>query len=112
MHRPNLRRRSERAKAGKVVKKRTVKRSKQLVDEFVDEGVPAAKPSLEDTEEVILQKVSGKGKEKRRTPVPSEPVGHEESSSLYAELGLSGSDTESDEEMPSVVRSGAQDEGQ
>ncbi|GJR86727.1 hypothetical protein Tco_0210738 [Tanacetum coccineum] len=49
---------------------------------------------------------------KRHTPVPSEPAGHEESSSLYAELGLSGSDTESDEEMPSVVRSGAQDEGQ
>ncbi|GJT97287.1 hypothetical protein Tco_1092805 [Tanacetum coccineum] len=127
-------------KAGKVVKKRTVKSSKQLVDEFVDEGVPTAKPSLEDTEEAILQKVLGKGKEKvgeeqvaqvllhlqttkkkspteqyifqRHTPVPSEPAGHEESSSLYAELGLYGSDTESDEEMPSVVRSGAQDEGQ
>ncbi|GJZ14042.1 hypothetical protein Tco_0549272, partial [Tanacetum coccineum] len=28
---------------------------------------------------------------------------HEKSSSLYAELGLSGSDTESDEEMPSVA---------
>ncbi|GKB52441.1 hypothetical protein Tco_0903194 [Tanacetum coccineum] len=127
--------------------------------------VPAAKPSLEDTEEAILQKVleesltdayptrrgplppvvfrepdtgklqplpevPGKGKEKvgeeqaaqvllhlqttkkkspteqyifqRHTPVPSEPAGHEESSSLYAELGLYGSDTESDEEMPSV----------
>ncbi|GJW34417.1 hypothetical protein Tco_0054449, partial [Tanacetum coccineum] len=48
----------------------------------------------------------------RHTPVPSEPAGHEESSSLYAELGLYGSDTESDEEMPSVVRSGAQDKGQ
>ncbi|GJZ44736.1 hypothetical protein Tco_0592332 [Tanacetum coccineum] len=166
---------AKRAKAGKVVKKRTVKRSKQLVDEFIDEGVPAAKPRLEDTEEAILQKVleesltdayptqrgplppvvfrepdtgklqplpevPGKGKEKvgeeqaaqvllhlqttkkkspteqyifqRHTPVPSEPAGHEESSSLYAELGLYGSDTESDEEMPSVVRSGAQDEGQ
>ncbi|GJZ94414.1 hypothetical protein Tco_0666617 [Tanacetum coccineum] len=166
---------AKRAKAGKVVKKRTVKSSKQLVDEFVDEGVPAAKPRLEDTEEAILQKVleesltdayptqrgplppvvfretdtgklqplpevPGKGKEKvgeeqaaqvllhlqtpkkkspaeqyifqRRTPVPSEPAGHKESSSLYAELGLSGSDTESDEEMPSVARSGAQDEGQ
>ncbi|GJU73085.1 retrovirus-related pol polyprotein from transposon TNT 1-94 [Tanacetum coccineum] len=166
---------AKRAKAGKVVKKRTVKSSKQLVDEFVDEGVPAAKPSLEDTEEAILQKVleesltdayptprgplppvvfrepdtgklqplpevPRKGKEKigeeqaaqvllhlqttkkksptkqyifqRHTPVPSEPAGHEESSSLYAELGLSGSDTESDEEMPLVVRIGAQDEGQ
>ncbi|GKD76893.1 hypothetical protein Tco_1339514, partial [Tanacetum coccineum] len=163
------------AKAGKVVKKRTVKSSKQLVDEFVDEGVPAAKPSLEDTEEAILQKVleesltdayptqrgplplvvfretdtgkfqplpevPGKGKEKvgeeqaaqvllnlqtpkkkssaeqyifqRRSHVPTETAGREDSTSLYAELGLFGSDTESDEEMPSVIRSGAQDEGQ
>ncbi|GJV39439.1 hypothetical protein Tco_1417879 [Tanacetum coccineum] len=79
-------------KAGKVVKKRTIKSSKQLVDEFIDKGVPAAKPGLEYTEEAILQKnplpeVPGKGKEKVVT-------------------------TESDEEMPSVVRSGAQDEGQ
>ncbi|GKC74945.1 hypothetical protein Tco_1125719 [Tanacetum coccineum] len=48
---------AKRAKAGIVVKKRTVKSSKQLVDEFVDEGVPAAKPRLEDTKEAILQKV-------------------------------------------------------
>ncbi|GJU23548.1 hypothetical protein Tco_1156890 [Tanacetum coccineum] len=111
------------------------------------EGVPAAKPSLEDTEEAILQKVleesltdayptqrgplppvvfretdtgkfqplpevPGKGKEKRRSHIPTETAGREDSTSLYAELGLYGSDTESDEEMPSVVRSGAQDEGQ
>ncbi|GJU11678.1 hypothetical protein Tco_1134074 [Tanacetum coccineum] len=164
----------KRAKAGKVAKKRSVKSSKQLIDEFIDEGVPTAKPSLEDTEEAILQKVleesltdayptqrgplppvviretdagkvqplpevPGKGKEKvgeeqaaqvllhlqttkkkspteqyifqRHTPVPHESAG-QESSSLYAERGLSGSDTESDEEMPSVIRSGAQDEGQ
>ncbi|GKB58217.1 hypothetical protein Tco_0914403 [Tanacetum coccineum] len=166
---------AKRAKAGKVVKKRTVKSSKQLVDEFVDEGVPAAKPSLKDTEGAILQKVleesltdayptqrgplppvvfretntgkfqplpevPGKGKEKvgeeqaaqillnlqtpkkkssaeqyifqRRSHVPTETTGREDSTSLYAKLGLYGSDTESDEEMPSVVRSGAQDEGQ
>ncbi|GKE37891.1 hypothetical protein Tco_1461296, partial [Tanacetum coccineum] len=48
---------AKQAKAGKVVKKRTTKSSKQLVDEFIDEGVPTAKPSLEDTEEAILQKV-------------------------------------------------------
>ncbi|GKG36506.1 hypothetical protein Tco_0444184, partial [Tanacetum coccineum] len=42
----------------------------------------------------------------RYTPVPSEPAGHEESSAFYVELGLSGSDMEFDEEMPSVVRSG------
>ncbi|GJZ04316.1 retrovirus-related pol polyprotein from transposon TNT 1-94 [Tanacetum coccineum] len=48
----------------------------------------------------------------RRTPTPTEHSGYEEYSSLYAELGLSDSDTESDEEMPPVVTSGAQDEGQ
>ncbi|GKF43821.1 hypothetical protein Tco_0130373, partial [Tanacetum coccineum] len=166
---------SKRAKAGKVTKKRNVKGLKQLVDEFVDEGVPAAKPSLEDTEEAILQKVlqesltdayptqrgplppvvfrepntgklqplpevPGKGKEKvgeeqaaqvllnlqtpkkkssaeqyifqSRSQLPTVTASREESSSLYAELGLSGSDTESDEGMPSVGRSGTQDEGQ
>ncbi|GKE91781.1 hypothetical protein Tco_1572876, partial [Tanacetum coccineum] len=51
---------AKRAKAGKVVKKRTVKSSKQLVDEFIDEGIsadegiPAATPRFEDTEEEIL----------------------------------------------------------
>ncbi|GKG40913.1 hypothetical protein Tco_0470125, partial [Tanacetum coccineum] len=47
---------AKRAKAGIVVKKRTVKSSKQLVYEFIDEGVLAAKPSREDTYEAILQK--------------------------------------------------------
>ncbi|GJR10977.1 hypothetical protein Tco_0793629 [Tanacetum coccineum] len=158
-----------------TLSKTKAKNSKQLVDEFVDEGFPAAKPSLEDTEEAILQKVleesltdayptqtgplppvvlrepdtgkfqpllevPGKGKEKvgeeqvaqvllnlqtlkkkssaeqyifqRRSHVPTETAGREDSTSLYTELGLYGSDTESDEEMPLVVRSGAQDEGQ
>ncbi|GJY99770.1 hypothetical protein Tco_0517200, partial [Tanacetum coccineum] len=122
---------------GKVVKKRTVKSSKQLVDEFVDEGVPAAKPSLEDTEEAILQKKCQEGEREsrrgysgpsfstfklrkeessaeqyifqRRSHIPTETAGREDSTSLYAELGLYGSDTESDEEMPSVVCSGNQD---
>ncbi|GKB27315.1 hypothetical protein Tco_0866716 [Tanacetum coccineum] len=133
---------AKRAKAGKVGKKRTVKSSKQLVDEFVDEGVPTAKPSLEDTEEAILQKVlqesltyayptqrgplllsihgnldTGKFQTttetlkkkspteqyifQRRSHFPTETTGREDSTSLYAELGLSGSDTEFDEEMPS-----------
>ncbi|GJV63619.1 hypothetical protein Tco_1474447 [Tanacetum coccineum] len=115
---------AKRAKAGKVTKKRSVKSSKQLVDEFIDEGVPTAKPGLEDTEEAILQKVleesltdayptqRGPLPPVRRSQLPTVTAGREESSSLYAELGLSGSDTESDEEMPSVGRSGTQDEGQ
>ncbi|GJS86942.1 hypothetical protein Tco_0769578 [Tanacetum coccineum] len=165
---------AKRAKAGKVAKKRTLKRSQQLVDEFVDEGIPLTEPrfgDLEaDTQRAIeeslkdahgaprgplppvvfretdtgkfqpLPEVEGKGKEKvsaeqaarvllnlqtpkkkspteqyifqRRTSAPTEPSGHDESSSLYAELGLTESDTESDEEVPPVVKSGAPDEGQ
>ncbi|GKF79697.1 hypothetical protein Tco_0235265, partial [Tanacetum coccineum] len=48
----------------------------------------------------------------RRTSAPTEPSGHDESSSLYAELGLTESDIESNEEVPPVVKSGAPDEGQ
>ncbi|GJU85686.1 hypothetical protein Tco_1293232 [Tanacetum coccineum] len=134
---------AKRAKAGKVAKKRTLKRSQQLVNEFVDEGIPLTEPGFGDlevdTQRAIeeslkyvhgahrgplppvvfreidigkyqpLPEVEGKGKEK---VAPTEPSGHDESSSLYAELGLTESDTESDKEVPPVVKSGALDEGQ
>ncbi|GJX37714.1 retrovirus-related pol polyprotein from transposon TNT 1-94 [Tanacetum coccineum] len=48
----------------------------------------------------------------RRSHVPTETSGREDSTSLYAELGLSGSDTDSDEATPPVIRSRTQDEGQ
>ncbi|GJY35381.1 hypothetical protein Tco_0420759 [Tanacetum coccineum] len=48
----------------------------------------------------------------RRTSAPTEPSGHDKSSSMYVELGLTESDTELDEEVPPVVKSGAPDEGQ
>ncbi|GKE64078.1 hypothetical protein Tco_1518239, partial [Tanacetum coccineum] len=48
----------------------------------------------------------------RRTSALTEPSGHDESSSLYVEVGLTESDTKSDEEIPPVVKSGDQDEGQ
>ncbi|GJS90610.1 retrovirus-related pol polyprotein from transposon TNT 1-94 [Tanacetum coccineum] len=47
----------------------------------------------------------------RRTSTPTESSGHDESSSLYAELGLTVSETESDEEVPGIVAR-VQDEGQ
>ncbi|GJU39934.1 retrovirus-related pol polyprotein from transposon TNT 1-94 [Tanacetum coccineum] len=47
----------------------------------------------------------------RRSSAPTEPSGHDESSSLYAELGLTDSETESDEEMPGTD-AGDQDKGQ
>ncbi|GJU01778.1 hypothetical protein Tco_1112116 [Tanacetum coccineum] len=48
----------------------------------------------------------------RRTSAPTEPSGHDESSSLYAELSLTESDTKSDKEVPPVVKSGAPYKGQ
>ncbi|GKF90696.1 hypothetical protein Tco_0274397, partial [Tanacetum coccineum] len=41
---------AKRAKAGKVVKNRTLKSSQQLVDEFVDEGIPLTEPGFGDLE--------------------------------------------------------------
>ncbi|GKC14101.1 retrovirus-related pol polyprotein from transposon TNT 1-94 [Tanacetum coccineum] len=56
--------------------------------------------------------VQGKGKEKvRRTPTPTESSRHAESPSLDAELALTDSETESDEEAPEI-HAGDQDEGQ
>ncbi|GKB45907.1 hypothetical protein Tco_0896660 [Tanacetum coccineum] len=146
---------AKRLKAGKVVKKRTLKSSQQLVDEFVDEGVPADEPRFEDEEADIMQKVmeeslkdaypaprgplppvvirepeprkfqplpevQGKGKEKvskeqaaqRRTPATAKPYGLVETSSLYAELGLTVSEMDSDEEVSPETNAEAQEEVQ
>ncbi|GJX54629.1 hypothetical protein Tco_0282998 [Tanacetum coccineum] len=128
------------SKAGTVSKKRKLHSTLQLVDEFVDEGVPADEPRFGDEEADMrkameeslkdayvaprgplppvvirepepgkyepLPEVQGKGKEKvseeqdaqRRTPAPTVPSSHKESSSLYVELGLTDSETESDNE--------------
>ncbi|GJR67249.1 hypothetical protein Tco_0013314 [Tanacetum coccineum] len=47
---------------------------------------------------------------RRRSSTPTEPLGHDESSSLYAELGMTNSETKSDEEVPGIDV-GDQDEG-
>ncbi|GJZ27209.1 hypothetical protein Tco_0571462 [Tanacetum coccineum] len=47
----------------------------------------------------------------RRTSTQTEPTGDDESSSLYAKLGLTDSETDSDEEVPRIVAR-VQDEGQ
>ncbi|GKA05676.1 hypothetical protein Tco_0684796 [Tanacetum coccineum] len=125
---------AKRAKAGKVAKKRTLKRSQQLVDE----GIPLTEPGFgdleADTQRAIeeslkdahgahrsphphvvfretdtgkyqpLSEVEGKGKEK---------VSDEQAARVLLNLqSLTESDTESDEEVPPVVKSGAPDEGQ
>ncbi|GJU45245.1 retrovirus-related pol polyprotein from transposon TNT 1-94 [Tanacetum coccineum] len=163
---------AKQSKAGKVAKKQKPKSPLQLIDEYVDEGVPENEPRLDD-EEANLQKemeeslkdvhaahqgplppvvirepesgkfqplseVQGKGKEKvseeqaahvllnlqtpkkkspanqyifqRRSSVPTEPSGHDESSSLYAKLNLTDNKMEYDEEVPGI-NTGDQDKG-
>ncbi|GJY18022.1 hypothetical protein Tco_0389513 [Tanacetum coccineum] len=94
---------AKRSKAGKVVKKRTLKSSQQLVDAFVDKGVLADEPRFEDEEADIIQK--GKGKEKvgkeqaaqvllnLQTPKKKNPAEHEiESDNEASRKGQVGSD--------------------
>nr|GFA46148.1 E-beta-farnesene synthase [Tanacetum cinerariifolium] len=106
------------------------------VDESVDKGIPEKEARFDDDEADIQR---GKGKEKvtdeqvaldlltlqtpkkkspadqfifqRRTSTPTKSSGHDESSSLYAKLGLTDSEVESDEDF-SGIDVGVQDEGQ
>ncbi|GKD38123.1 hypothetical protein Tco_1258330, partial [Tanacetum coccineum] len=109
------------AKAGKVVKKRIVKSSKQMVDEFVDEGVPAAKPSLEDTEEAILQKVLEESLTDayptRKGPLPPVVFRETDTGKLQPlpEVPRKGKEKVGEEQGKrerEMFRGGAQDEGQ
>nr|GEV99840.1 hypothetical protein [Tanacetum cinerariifolium] len=121
-------------KPGLVTKRRKPTISLSLVDEFIDEeadmqraveeslksvhGIPQGPLLLVVIKEPDsgkfqpLTKVQGKGKDKRRTLASTEPSGHAESPSIYAKLGLTDSDSKSDEEMPPMVKVGDQDEGQ
>ncbi|GJX90280.1 hypothetical protein Tco_0343606 [Tanacetum coccineum] len=125
---------AKRSKAGRVSKKRTL----QLRDEFIDEGVLATEPRVDD-EEASVQKVLEESMKdaypahrgplppvvfrvpdfgklqplpERRTPAKAEPSSPVESSSLYAELGLTDSGTESDEEVSPEMSAQGQEEGQ
>ncbi|GJR19246.1 hypothetical protein Tco_0967773 [Tanacetum coccineum] len=115
---------AKRLKVGKVVKKRTLKSSHQLVDKFVDEGVLTDEPRFEDEEADIMQKVMEESLKDaypapqgllpplRRTPTIAEPSGLVETSLLYAELGLTVSETDSDKEVSPKTNAEAQEEGQ
>ncbi|GJU63470.1 hypothetical protein Tco_1245305 [Tanacetum coccineum] len=136
---------AKRSKAGRVSKKRML----QLRDEFIDKGVPATEPRVDDEEAIVepdsgklqpLLEVQGKGKEKvgeeqaaqvllnlqtskkrnpaeqfifqRCTPTIAESSGLVESSSLYAELGLTDSRTKSDKEVSPEMNAQGREEGQ
>nr|GEX92759.1 hypothetical protein [Tanacetum cinerariifolium] len=59
-----------------------------------------------------LLEVQGKDKEKRRTPASTKPSGHAESLSIYAELGLTDSASEFNEEVPPVAGSDPDDDAE
>ncbi|GJU23987.1 hypothetical protein Tco_1162608 [Tanacetum coccineum] len=124
----------------KVAKYQRFLAREELRDEFIDEGVPATEPRVDD-EEAIVQKVleerqgQRKGREEQavqvllnlqtpkkknpaeqfifqmRTPATAEPSGLVESSSLYAELGLTDNGTESEEEVSPEMNAQGQEEG-
>nr|GEV06735.1 hypothetical protein [Tanacetum cinerariifolium] len=100
---------NKKSKPGLVTKRRKPTSSLRSVDGSVDEVV-IREPDFGKFQP--LPEVQGKGKEKRRTPVSIEPSGHSESPLIYEALGLTDSDSESDEEVPPMVEVEAQDKGQ
>ncbi|GKB12447.1 hypothetical protein Tco_0846370 [Tanacetum coccineum] len=89
------------------------------IEEILKEGKGKEKVRVEQVAQVLLNLQTPKKKSpadqyifQRRTSTQTEPSGHDESSLLYAELGLTDSETESDQEVLPVIQSGAQDEGQ
>ncbi|GJV15549.1 hypothetical protein Tco_1360872 [Tanacetum coccineum] len=89
----------KRSKAGKGKGKEKVS-DEQVALDLLTLQTPKKKSP---TEQYIFQ---------RRTPTTTKPSGHAESPSLYAELGLINSETESDEEVSPEINAGTQDEGQ
>ncbi|GKF64013.1 retrovirus-related pol polyprotein from transposon TNT 1-94, partial [Tanacetum coccineum] len=120
---------AKRSKAGKVTKKRMPKSPLKLVDEPSDEGVLVEEPAYNEEEANLQRALELSLKDQgERTQGPARPVvirepdsgriqplpdvqGKGKSPSLDAELALTDSETESDNEVPKI-NSGDQDEGQ
>ncbi|GKD66751.1 retrovirus-related pol polyprotein from transposon TNT 1-94 [Tanacetum coccineum] len=139
---------AKRSKGGLVTKKRKPKSPLKLVDEPSDEGVPVEEPAYNEEDEnlqralelslmeqgaqtqgpahpmVIREHESGRIQPlpEKRPPMPTESSAHAESPSIDAELNLTDSETESDEEASKInagnqegqagPNPGEQDEGQ
>ncbi|GKB56006.1 hypothetical protein Tco_0912192 [Tanacetum coccineum] len=78
--------------------KKDQSKKRKLVKESSEAPSPAKRPKADSkeknpTDQLIFQ---------RRTSTPTESFGHDESSSLYAELGLTDSESESDEELSGI----------
>nr|GEV75609.1 hypothetical protein [Tanacetum cinerariifolium] len=101
------------AKPGLVSKRRKPISSLRSVDESVAKGIPEKEPRVDDEEADTPRKKSPADQFifQRRTFTPTGSSGHDESSSLYVELGLTNREVESDEDVPGID-AGVLDEGQ
>ncbi|GKF60298.1 hypothetical protein Tco_0177084, partial [Tanacetum coccineum] len=95
----------------------TINHNKSMVEEVMSSKKDFKQKENKYLEEfldmkALKEKVEDKLYKQDHTPVPTEPSGHEESSSLYAELGLTDSETESDDDVSPEINPEAQDEGQ
>nr|GEX00749.1 hypothetical protein [Tanacetum cinerariifolium] len=92
------------------------KKKRKLVQETPDEPSLAKRSKVDEEPDSgrfqLLPEVQGKGKEKRRTPMLAEASGPAESPSLDAELALTDSETESDDEGEAGPNPSIQDEGE
>nr|GEW44572.1 Gag-Pol polyprotein [Tanacetum cinerariifolium] len=119
---------AKRSKPGLLTKRRKSTSSLRSVDESVDEGIPEKEPRFDDEEADIQRAVEESLKSvhdaprgpfpptlknvspaeqylfQRCTPASTEPSGHVESPSIYVTLGLTDSDSKSNEEVPHVVK--------
>nr|GEZ26424.1 monodehydroascorbate reductase [Tanacetum cinerariifolium] len=109
---------ARKSRPGLVSKRRKPIRSLKWVDEFVAEGIPEKEPRVDDEEADVQRELEESLKsiynaprgsllpvvirEPERTSTPTGSSGHDESSSLYAELGLTDSEVESDEDVPGI----------
>nr|GEU94012.1 hypothetical protein [Tanacetum cinerariifolium] len=81
---------ARKSRPGFVTKRRKPASSLRSVDETVAEGIPEKEPRVDDEEADV------------RTSTPTGSSIHDESSSLYAELGLTDSEVESDEDLSGI----------
>ncbi|GKE65992.1 hypothetical protein Tco_1520153, partial [Tanacetum coccineum] len=114
---------AKRSKVGLVGKRRKAKSPLRLIDEPSDEVVPVQGKGKEKVIEeqaahdlLTLQTLKKKSPTEqfifqRRPPMPTESSAHAESPSMDAELNLTNSETESDEEA-SKINARNQEEGQ
>nr|GEW46592.1 E-beta-farnesene synthase [Tanacetum cinerariifolium] len=98
------------SRTGFVSKKRKPISTLRSVDESVAEDVPEKEPHVDD-EEADVQRALEEILKSMRTSTPTRSSGHDESSSLYAELGSTDSEEESEEDV-SGADAGVQGEGQ